>query len=83
MAVSCRFIPVFALFQFFRPDYLLAWNRLVGIPLEPFIRGKINTRLSLDASQIRRKLSRLNGILRGNLEKTRLIEEQVLGAVLR
>ena len=83
VAVSCRFILVFPLFQFFRPDYLLAWNRLVGIPLGPFIRGKINACLSLDASQIRRKLSRWNGILRGNLEKTRLIEEQVLGAVLR
>ena len=83
VAVSCRFILVFPLFQFFRPDYFLAWNRLVGIPLGPFIRGKINACLSLDASQIRRKLSRWNGILRGNLEKTRLIEEQVLGAVLR
>ena len=83
VTVSCRFILVFALFQFFRPDYLLAWNRLVGIPLGPFIRGKINACLSLDASQIRRKPYRWNGILRGNLEKTRLIEEQVLGAVLR
>ena len=52
VAVSCRFILVFPLFQFFRPDYLLAWNRLVGIPLGPFIRGKINACLSLDASQI-------------------------------
>ena len=40
-------------------------------------------RLSLDASNLRCKLSGVNGIFRHNLAKTRLIEEQVLGAVLR
>ena len=40
-------------------------------------------RVTYDASQIRRKLSRLNGTLRRVLAKTRLIEEQVFGAVLR
>ena len=44
---------------------------------------KNKTRLSLDPSLIRRKLSRINGTLRRDLAKTRLIEEQVLGAVLR
>ena len=44
---------------------------------------KDKTRLSLDASLIRCKLSRINGTLRRDLAETRLIEEQVLGAVLR
>ena len=40
------------------------------VTLGPFIRGKI-------------RLSRINGTLRRDLAKTRLIKEQVLGAVLR
>ena len=40
-----------------------------------FIRLVLNT--------VRRKLSRINGTLRCDLAKTRLSEEQVLGAVLR
>ena len=40
-------------------------------------------RLSLDASYLRHKLSHINDTLRHDLAKTRLIEEQVLGAVLR
>ena len=43
---------------------------------------KNKTRLSLDTSLIRRKLSRINGTLRRDLAKTRLIEEQVLGLFL-
>ena len=39
--------------------------------------------LSLDVSQIRCKLFCINGTLRCDLAKTHLIEEQVLGAVLR
>ena len=45
VTVSCRFILVFALFQFFRPDYLLAWNRLVGMTIRAIYTRK-NKRLS-------------------------------------
>ena len=45
--------------------------------LGPFVRGKIR-RVFLS---IRRKLSRINDTLRRDLANTRLIEEQVFGAV--
>ena len=45
VTVSCRFILVFALFQFFRPDYLLAWNRLVGMTIRAIYTRK-NKRVS-------------------------------------
>ena len=44
---------------------------------------KKKTHLSLDVSQLRHKLSRINGTLRRDLAKTHLTKEQVLGAVLR
>ena len=47
--------------------------------LGPFVRGKIR-RVFLS---IRRKLSRINDTLRCDLANTRLIEEQVFGAVRR
>ena len=47
--------------------------------LGPFVRGKIR-RVFLS---IRRKLSRINDTLRRDLANTRLIEEQVFGAVRR
>ena len=47
------------------------------------MRGKIRRVSHKRRPKIRRKLSRINGTLRRNLAKTRLIEEQVLSAVLK